>query len=178
MVSLTDHLHLVNSSHTLCQLGPPNNLTLSMVLLPLLLLIMMGIVTLVVTLLLLRFLGMDSRQRLVMLLRLAVMVSTLRHNLDTVNKQQQTLEVMVTKGRLWIRVMVVVQGWGMVHLFSLLLILNQHQLWLRLQLQLQLSLAMISLFLKLKQLVDMQPHSHSLSLSHSHKQVMVSMIVV
>ena len=49
-----------------------------------------------------RFLGMDSRRHLVMLLQLAVMVNTLRHNQDTVNKLQ-TMEVMVTKGHLWIK---------------------------------------------------------------------------
>lgn len=142
----------------------------------LLLLLMMGMVILLQLLVVMvsRFLGMvrpvDSRWHLVMLRldRLVVMVSTLPHNLDTVNKQLQT-QVMVTK-EVWIRVMVVVKGWGMVqrHLFSQL-IPNQHQH--QHQLRFRFSLGMI------KQVGDTQLHSHRLS--RSHKQVvMVSMIAV
>lgn len=169
-------MDLLANNHTLCQVGPPNNLTPSMVLL--LLLLMMGMVILLQLLVVMvsRFLGMvrlvDSRWHLVMLRpdRLVVMVSTLPHNLDTVNKQLQT-QVMVTK-EVWIRVMVVVKGWGMVqrHLFSQL-IPNQHQLRFRLRLLFRFSLGMI------KQVGDTQLHSHRLS--RSHKQVvMVSMIAV
>lgn len=141
-------MDLLANNHTLCQVGPPNNLTPSTVLLLLLLLLMMGMVIhlQLLAVMVSRFLGMvrpvDSRRHLVML-RLVVMVSTLPHNLDMVNKQLQT-QVMVTK-EAWIRVMVVVKGWGMVqrHLFSQL-IPNQHQH----QLRFRFSLGMISRFLK------------------------------
>lgn len=161
----------------------PNNLTLNMVLL---LLLMMGIVKLLLHLLVMvsQFLGMVNRQHLLVMLRwgrLLVTVSIHPHNnLDTVNKQLQTVRVMVTNKGRRIQVMVAVKGWGMVHrlLFSRLVILNQHQLWLRFR----FNQGMISRFLKL---VGMQLHSpsHRLSLSLSrslsHKQVvMVSMILV